>query len=119
MQDGGSAELLAIGATPEQKDRWLWPLLAGKLRSAYSMTERDVAGSDPTLIRTTAVRDGDEWVINGHKWFTSNGSAADFLIVMCRTNPDVPAYQGCSRSRKRMRWPRAASPRMRLRYVVA
>ena len=56
----------------------------------------DVAGADPTLIRTSAVRDGDEWVINGHKWFTSNGSAADFLIVMCRTNPDVPAYQGCS-----------------------
>jgi acyl-CoA dehydrogenase len=94
--DSGNAELLAIGATDAQKDRWLWPLLDGKLRSAYSMTERDVAGSDPTLIRTTAVRDGDEWVINGHKWFTSNGSAADFLIVMCRTNPEVPAYQGCS-----------------------
>jgi acyl-CoA dehydrogenase len=94
--DSGNAELLAIGADDEQKQRWLWPLLEGKVRSAYSMTERDVAGSDPTLIRTTAVRDGDEWVINGHKWFTSNGSAADFLIVMCRTNPDVPAYQGCS-----------------------
>jgi acyl-CoA dehydrogenase len=94
--DSGNAELLAVGANAAQKDRWLWPLLEGKLRSAYSMTERDVAGSDPTLIRTTAVRDGDEWVINGHKWFTSNGSAADFLIVMCRTNPEVPAYQGCS-----------------------
>jgi acyl-CoA dehydrogenase len=94
--DSGNAELLAIGANDEQKERWLWPLLDGKLRSAYSMTERDVAGSDPTLIQTRAVRDGDEWVINGHKWFTSNGSAADFLIVMCRTNPEVPAYQGCS-----------------------
>ncbi len=94
--DSGNAELLAIGADAEQKERWLWPLLAGKVRSAYSMTERDVAGSDPTLIRTTAVRDGDEYVINGHKWFTSNGSAADFLIVMVRTNPDVSAYQGCS-----------------------
>ena len=54
------------------------------------------AGADPTLIATTAQRDGDEWVINGHKWFTSNGSVADFLIVMCVTNPDVHPYQGCS-----------------------
>ena len=54
------------------------------------------AGADPTLIATTAVRDGEEWVINGHKWFTSNGSVADFLIVMCVTNPDVHPYAGCS-----------------------
>ena len=54
------------------------------------------AGADPTLIATQAVRDGDEWVINGHKWFTSNGSVADFLIVMAVTNPDVHPYQGCS-----------------------
>jgi acyl-CoA dehydrogenase len=54
------------------------------------------AGADPTLISTTAMRDGDQWVINGHKWFTSNGSVADFLIVMCVTNPDVHPYQGCS-----------------------
>jgi acyl-CoA dehydrogenase len=54
------------------------------------------AGADPTLIRTTAVRDGDEWVINGHKWFTSNGSVADILLVMVVTNPEVHPYQGCS-----------------------
>jgi acyl-CoA dehydrogenase len=73
----------------------LEPLLEGTLRSAFSMTEPG-AGADPTLIRTSAFRDGDEWVINGHKWFTSNGSVADFLIVMCVTNPDVHPYQGCS-----------------------
>ena len=75
--------------------QWLEPLLEGKLRSAFSMTEPG-AGADPTLIATTAVRDGEEWVINGHKWFTSNGSVADFLIVMCVTNPDVHPYAGCS-----------------------
>jgi acyl-CoA dehydrogenase len=93
--DSGNAELLAIGGSEEQKERWMRPLLEGKLRSAFSMTEPG-AGADPTLLRTTAVRDGDEWVINGHKWFTSNGSAADFLIVMAVTNPDVHPYQGSS-----------------------
>lgn len=97
--DSGNAELLAIGieqsGRTEQRERWLEPLLDGRLRSAFSMTEPG-AGADPTLIATTAVRDGDQWVINGHKWFTSNGSVADFLIVMCVTNPDVHPYQGCS-----------------------
>lgn len=97
--DSGNAELLAIGiersGRDEQRDRWLRPLLDGTLRSAFSMTEPG-AGADPTLIRTSAQRDGDEYVINGHKWFTSNGSVADFLIVMCVTNPDVHPYQGCS-----------------------
>src|SRR5213083_2200234 len=59
--DSGNAELIAIGATDEQKERWLWPLLEGKLRSAFSMTEPETAGSDPTLLRTSVVRDGDEW----------------------------------------------------------
>jgi acyl-CoA dehydrogenase len=94
--DSGNAELIAIGATDEQKERWLWPLLEGKLRSAFSMTEPETAGSDPTLLRTRAVRDGDEWLINGHKWFTSNGSSADFLVLMAITNPDVHPYQGTS-----------------------
>jgi len=94
--DSGNAELIAIGATDEQKERWLWPLLEGKLRSAFSMTEPETAGSDPTLLKTRAVRDGDEWVINGHKWFTSNGSSADFLVLMAITNPDVHPYQGAS-----------------------
>ena len=94
--DSGNAELLAIGGDAEQKRRWMEPLLAGELRSAFSMTEPEVAGSDPTLIRTQAVLDGDEYVINGHKWYTSNGSVADFLIVMAVTNPEVHPYQGCS-----------------------
>jgi acyl-CoA dehydrogenase len=94
--DSGNAELIAIGATDAQREQWLWPLLEGKLRSAFSMTEPETAGSDPTLLRTRAVRDGDEWVINGHKWFTSNGSSADFLVLMAITNPDVHPYQGTS-----------------------
>jgi acyl-CoA dehydrogenase len=94
--DSGNAELIALGSkSDKQKDQWLWPLLDGRLRSAFSMTEPG-AGADPTLLKTTAVRDGDEWVINGHKWFTSNGSVADFLVVMAVTNPDVHPYQGSS-----------------------
>jgi acyl-CoA dehydrogenase len=94
--DSGNAELIALGSkSEEQKERWLYPLLEGKLRSAFSMTEPG-AGADPTLIATQAVRDGDEWVINGHKWFTSHGSVADFLLLMCVTNPDVHPRQGIS-----------------------
>ncbi|HXW33279.1 MAG TPA: acyl-CoA dehydrogenase family protein, partial [Acidimicrobiales bacterium] len=97
--DSGNAELLAVGieesGREDQRARWLEPLLAGDLRSAFSMTEPG-AGADPTLIKTSAVRDGEEWVINGHKWFTSNGSVSDFLIVMAVTNPDVHPYQGTS-----------------------
>src|SRR3954471_10896844 len=94
--DSGNAELIALGSrNQEQKDKWLYPLLDGRLRSAFSMTEPG-AGADPTLLSTRAVRDGDEWVINGHKWFTSNGSVADFLVVMAVTNPDVHPYQGSS-----------------------
>jgi acyl-CoA dehydrogenase len=98
--DSGNAELLAVGiemsGDDSQRTQWLEPLLEGALRSAFSMTEPDVAGSDPTLLQTSALRDGDEWVINGHKWFTTNGSVADFLIVMAVTNPDVHPYQGSS-----------------------
>ncbi|MGA7420596.1 MAG: acyl-CoA dehydrogenase family protein, partial [Acidimicrobiales bacterium] len=79
----------------DQRERWLMPLLDGRMFSGFSMTEPG-AGADPTLIATQAVRDGDEWVMDGHKWFTSNGSVADFLIVMAVTNPDVHPYQGCS-----------------------
>src|SRR5438270_7135205 len=93
--DSGNAELLSIGGNAAQKKKWMEPLLAGEMRSAFSMTEPG-AGADPTLIKTRAMRDGDEWVINGHKWFTSNGSMADFLIVMAVTNPDVHAYAGTS-----------------------
>jgi acyl-CoA dehydrogenase len=81
---GNQAILLKYG-TEEQKRKWLVPLTEGKMESGFSMTEPDSAGSDPRSIKTTARRDGDQWVINGHKWFTSNGFRADFLIVMCRT----------------------------------
>jgi acyl-CoA dehydrogenase len=93
--DSGNAELLAIGGTPEQKERFMHPLLRGELRSCFSMTEPG-AGADPTLLSTRAVLHGDEYVINGHKWFSSNASHADFLIVMAVTDPDVSAYQGSS-----------------------
>ena len=94
--DSGNSEILALAGTPEQKERYLHPLLAGDLKSAFSMTEPDTAGSDPTLLATRAVRDGDEWVINGHKWFSSNGSIADFLIVMVVTDPDARPHQRAS-----------------------
>jgi acyl-CoA dehydrogenase len=94
--DSGNSEILALAGTEEQKDRWLHPLLAGDLKSAFSMTEPDTAGSDPTLLRTRAERDGDGWVINGHKWFSSNASIADFLIVMAVTDPEARAYQRAS-----------------------
>jgi acyl-CoA dehydrogenase len=94
--DSGNSEVLALAGTEEQKDRWLHPLLAGDLKSAFSMTEPETAGSDPTLLRTRAVREGDEWVINGHKWFSSNASIADFLILMAVTDPDARPYQRAS-----------------------
>jgi acyl-CoA dehydrogenase len=94
--DSGNSEVLALAGTPDQKERYLYPLLAGDLRSAFSMTEPDTAGSDPTLLKTTAVKDGDEYVINGHKWFSSNGSVADFLIVMAVTDPDARPHQRAS-----------------------
>jgi acyl-CoA dehydrogenase len=82
--DSGNAELLAVGGTDAQKEQWMQPLLDGKIRSCFSMTEPG-AGADPTLLTTSAVRDGDEWVINGHKWFSSNASISDFLLVMVKT----------------------------------
>src|SRR5437660_8553673 len=94
--DSGNSEILALAGTPEQKERWLYPLLAGELKSAFSMTEPETPGSDPTQLRTRAVRDGDGYVIDGLKWFSSNGSIADFLIVMAGTDRDARAYQRAS-----------------------
>ena len=93
--DSGNAEIIAQYGTPAQKDQYLRPLLDGEIRSAFSMTEPG-AGADPTLIKTRAIRDGDQWVINGHKWFSSNAGVSTFLIVMAVTNPDVHPYQGMS-----------------------
>jgi acyl-CoA dehydrogenase len=82
--NSGNQTILVKYGTAEQKEKWLLPLVEGTMQSGFSMTEPENAGSDPRSIKTTAVREGDEWVINGHKWFTSNGLAADFFIVMCR-----------------------------------
>ncbi len=84
--NSGNATILVKYGTEEQKEKWLLPLIDGTLESGFSMTEPDNAGSDPRSIKTEAVRDGDDWVINGHKWFTSNGIDANFFIVMCRAN---------------------------------
>jgi len=80
--DTGNMEMLAAYGTEEQKERWLRPLLNQEIFSAYSMTEPQ-GGSDPNLFKTHAVQYGDEWVINGEKWFTSAGRVADILFVMC------------------------------------
>ena len=94
--DSGNSEILALAGTEDQKQQWLYPLLAGDLKSAFSMTEPHTAGSDPTLLETTAVLEGDQWVINGRKWFSSNASVADFLIVMAVTDPEAQKYQRAS-----------------------
>jgi acyl-CoA dehydrogenase len=94
--DSGNSEVLAMFGTPEQKERWLYPLLDGKIRSGFSMTEPMHAGSDPVNMSTTADLVGDEWVINGHKWFTSNGLIADLLLVMAVTEPDAGPYERAS-----------------------
>ncbi|MFG2091020.1 MULTISPECIES: acyl-CoA dehydrogenase family protein [unclassified Spirillospora] len=93
--DSGNAEIIAHFGTPDQKERYLRPLLDGDISSSYSMTEPH-GGADPTLFTTRAVRDGDGWIINGEKWFSSNARHATFLIVMAVTNPDVSAYEGMS-----------------------
>ena len=89
--DTGNAEILAEFGTPEQKERWLKPLLEGDIRSCFSMTEPEVSGADPTGLQTRADRDGDHYVINGHKWFTSGAIGARFAIVMAVTNPKAAA----------------------------
>ena len=93
--DSGNSEILAHFGTPELKRRYLVPLLDNQIVSAFSMTEPQ-GGSDPKIFRTTAVQDGDEWVINGEKWFTSFASLASFLIVMVVTDPDAGPYNSQS-----------------------
>ncbi len=95
--NSGNQTILVKYGTEEQKQKWLLPLIEGKLESGFSMTEPDQPGSDPRSLKTTALRDGDEWVINGHKWFTSNGKNAHFFIVMCRTEDSDGASESSSR----------------------
>ena len=90
--DEGNMHTLLHWGTEEQKQRYLRPLCEGRAMSCFAMTEPEVAGSDPTLIRTRAYQDGDEWVINGHKWFISNAHRANFAILIARTedDPELP-----------------------------
>ncbi|MFZ3184502.1 MAG: acyl-CoA dehydrogenase family protein, partial [Pseudomonas sp.] len=93
--DTGNMELLHLFATPEQRQRWLLPLLDGAMRSAFAMTEPDVASSDASNIQTLIRRDGDDYVINGRKWFITNASHPDckLLIVMGKTDPDAEPHR--------------------------
>lgn len=84
----GNESVLSKYASPEQVEKWLLPSIRGEMQSCFSMTEPDAPGSDPRSLQTTAKLEGDEWVINGRKWFTSNARNADFAIVMCRTETE-------------------------------
>jgi acyl-CoA dehydrogenase len=88
--DAGNMEILMEHGTDYQKETFLNPLVAGKIRSCFSMTEPDYAGSNPIMMGTTAVKDGSNYIINGHKWFTSSADGADFAIAMVITDPDNP-----------------------------
>jgi alkylation response protein AidB-like acyl-CoA dehydrogenase len=90
--DAGNIEILHLHGTPEQKELYLRPLVEGKMRSCFSMTEVNMPGSNPVMLETTAVKDGDDYVINGHKWYTSSADGAGFAIVMAVTNPEAPTY---------------------------
>jgi acyl-CoA dehydrogenase len=94
--DAGNGEILHLFGTPEQKERFLVPLVAGETRSFFGMTEPEVAGSDPTLLQGRAERDGDEWVINAHKWFSSGADGAGFGVVMVVTDPDGEPHRRAS-----------------------
>jgi acyl-CoA dehydrogenase len=94
--DTGNAEILAEFGTKEQKEKWLVPLLEGDIRSCFSMTEPEVSGADPTKLQSRAVLDGDEYVINGHKWFTSGAIGAAFAIAMVVTDPDAAPHERTS-----------------------
>ncbi len=89
--DAGNMELLLHHGSEEQRERWLRPLVAGDIRSCFGMTEPEFAGSNPVWLGTTARRDGDDYVIDGHKWFASAADGAVFCIVMAVTNPEAPS----------------------------
>ena len=94
--DAGNVEILHRHATDEQRERYLRPLVEGTVRSCFSMTEPEMPGSNPVMMATTAVRDGNDFVINGQKWFTSSADGAEFAIVMAVTNPDAPPHRRAS-----------------------
>jgi len=90
--DAGNVEILHAHGTDDQKKQWLHPLVQGDIRSCFAMTEVDMPGSNPVMLETTAVKDGEDYIINGHKWYTSSADGARFAITMAVTNPDAPTY---------------------------
>ena len=94
--DAGNGEILHLFGTEQQKKQFLEPLVSGATRSFFGMTEPEVSGSDPTGLRSRAARDGDEWVINAHKWFSSGADGAGFGIVMVVTDPDADPHRRAS-----------------------
>lgn len=94
--DIGNMEILIEHGSAEQKERYLKPLADGEIRSCFAMTEPENPGSNPVWLSTTAVKDGDDYLINGHKWFTSSADGAGFAIVMAVTNPDNPRHERAS-----------------------
>jgi alkylation response protein AidB-like acyl-CoA dehydrogenase len=94
--DAGNIEILHQYGTEEQKEKWLRPLINGEIRSCFSMTEVDLPGSNPVMMDTSAEKDGDDYVINGHKWFSSSADGAAIAVVMAVTNPDAGRYQQAS-----------------------
>jgi acyl-CoA dehydrogenase len=94
--DAGNVEILYRHGTQQQRARWLEPLVAGEIRSCFSMTEPETPGSNPTMLATRAVRDGEEWVLNGQKWFTSAADGAAFAIVMAVTDPEAEPHRRAS-----------------------
>jgi acyl-CoA dehydrogenase len=95
--DEGNMHTLELVGTDEQKEQWLKPLVAGEIDSGFAMTEpMQGAGSDPKMLQTTAERDGEEWVLDGHKWWTTGGVTADLYLVMARTDQEAHPYEGSS-----------------------
>ncbi|MCG8687514.1 MAG: acyl-CoA dehydrogenase family protein [Desulfobacterales bacterium] len=90
--DAGNVEILHDYGSDSQKEKWLDPLVKGDIRSCFAMTEVDMPGSNPVMLETTAVKEGDDYIINGHKWYTTAADGADFSIVMAVTNPEAPTY---------------------------
>lgn len=94
--DAGNGEILWHAATQEQREKYLKPLAAGDIRSCFGMTEPEVSGSDPTTLQGKAVKEGDEWVINAHKWYTTGAVGASFCIAMVVTDPDADPHNRTS-----------------------
>ncbi len=94
--DAGNIEILHLYGTEEQKNTWLRPLVEGKIRSCFSMTEVDMPGSNPVMMESTAVKDGDDYVINGYKWYATAADGAKFAIAMVVTNPEAAPYKQAS-----------------------